>query len=179
MPALTRPKLRLGASVLGSSARGVSGLRRRIGRGGGSGDAPAPGAEVRLRTSLFVSGSDRDGAFRGRAVAVTVDPGAGDGADRTRYLVEDAGRERPFWVAETDIERTYPGLPGHAVIGYMTVRPGTRASARRAAVSSLRIACERAGWRLEGVVCDGERDAVLDRPGLARALERIAQREAA
>jgi len=34
-------------------------------------------------------------------------------------------------------------------------------------------------WRLESVVCDSERDGVLERPGLARALERIARREAA
>ncbi len=180
MPALVRPKLRLGASALAGSALGVSGLRRRIGRGGrNGGDAPAPGAEVRLRTALFVSGTDGAGAFRGRAVAVAVDPGASAGADRTRYLVEDTAREAPFWVAETEIERTYPLLPGAAVIGYMTVQPGTRASARRAAVSGLRLACGRSGWRLEGVVCDSERDGVLERPGLARALERIARREAA
>ena len=59
---------------------------------------------------------------------MAVDPGANAGADRTRYLVEDAARETPFWVAETEIERTYPLLPGDAVIGYMTVQPGTRAS---------------------------------------------------
>ena len=179
MPALVRPKLRLGTSGLGPSALRGSGLRRRISRTGrNGGDAPVPGAEVRLRTSLFVSGTDREGAFRGRAVAVAVDPGANAGADRTRYLVEDAAREAPFWVAETEIERTYPLLPGDAVIGYMTVQPGTRASARRAAVSGLRLACARAGWRLESVVCDSERHGVLERPGLARALERIARREA-
>jgi hypothetical protein len=166
--------------VLGGSTLGVSGLRRRIARGGrAGGEAPAPGAEVRLRTSLFVSGTDGQGAFRGRAVAVAVDPGANAGADRTRYLVEDAARDAAFWVAETEIERTYPLLPGDAVIGYMTVQPGTRASARRAAVSALRLACGHAGWRLDGVVCDSERDGVLERPGLARALERIARREAA
>ena len=63
MPALVRPKLRLGTSGLGRARRSAcSGLRRRIGRGGRTGgDAPAPGAEVRLRTSLFVSGTDRRG----------------------------------------------------------------------------------------------------------------------
>jgi len=180
MPDLTRPKLGLRTPVLDPRRVDISGLRRRIARRARpGGDAPAPGAEVRLRTPLFVSGADGDGAYRGRAVAVAVDPGAEAGSDRTRYLVEDAGRAAPFWVAETEIERTYPLLPGDAVIGYMTVQPGTRASARRAAVSGLRLACARAGWRLESVVCDSERHGVLERPGLARALERIARRDAA
>ena len=169
MPAPVRPKLPgLGTSVLGGPALGISGLRRRIGRGGRTGgDAPAPGAEVRLRTSLFVSGTDREGAFRGRAVAVAVDPGANAGADRTRYLVEDAARETPFWVAETEIERTYPLLPGDAVIGYMTVQPGTRASARRAAVRAA-PPCGHAGWRL-GASCGSERDGGARAPGYPRA----------
>ena len=142
-------------------------------------DAPRAGAPVLLRHPLFVSGTTGDGAFRGRAVAVAVDAGADLGADRTRYLVEGTGRAEPFWVHEADIERSYPLLPGDAVIGYVTVRALERRSATRAAVAGLRATCRRAEWRLVGVICDNERDPVADRPGLARALERIAAREAA
>jgi hypothetical protein len=142
-------------------------------------DAARAGTPVLLRHPLFVSGTTAEGWFRGRAVAVAVDAGADLGADRTRYLVEGTGRREPFWVHEADIERSYPLLPGDAVIGYVTIRPLERRSATRAAVAALRATCRRADWRLVGVICDNERDPVTDRPGLARALERIAACEAA
>jgi len=167
----------------GGSPSGVRALRwrgRRAPASGGEADAaPRAGTPVLLRHPLFVSGTTGDGAFRGRAVAVAVDAGADLGADRTRYLVERTGRGEPFWVHESDIERSYPLLPGDAVIGYVTIGPLERRSATRAAVAALRATCRRADWRLAGVICDNERDPVADRPGLARALERIAAREAA
>jgi len=167
----------------GGSPFGVRALRWRGRHALASGDeadaGPRAGTPVLLRHPLFVSGTTGDGAFRGRAVAVAVDAGADLGADRTRYLVEGTGRGEPFWVHEADIERSYPLLPGDAVIGYVTIGPLERRSATRAAVAALRATCRRADWRLAGVICDNERDPVADRPGLARALERIAAREAA
>jgi hypothetical protein len=166
----------------GGSPFGVRGLRwrgRRATAPPAGDDAPRAGAPVLLRHPLFVSGTTGDGAFRGRAVAVAVDAGADLGADRTRYLMEGTGRGEPFWVHEADIARSYPLLPGDAVIGYVTIRALERRSATHASVAALRATCRRAEWRLIGVVCDNERDPVADRPGLARALERIAAREAA
>jgi hypothetical protein len=166
----------------GGSPFGVRGLRwrgRRAAAPPDGDDGSRAGAPVLLRHPLFVSGTTGDGAFRGRAVAVAVDAGADLGANRTRYLVEGTRRAEPFWVHEADIERSYPLLPGDAVIGYVTVHTLERRSATRAAVAGLRATCRRAEWRLVGVICDNERDPVADRPGLARALERIAAREAA
>jgi Resolvase, N terminal domain len=166
----------------GGSPFGVRGLRWRGRRATAppAGDAsPRAGAPVLLRHPLFVSGTTGEGVFRGRAVAVAVDAGADLGADRTRYLVEGTGRGEPFWVHEADIERSYPLLPGDAVIGYVTVGPLERRSATRAAVAGLRATCRRAEWRLVGVICDNDSDPVAERPGLTRALERIAAREAA
>jgi hypothetical protein len=158
------PGLVTSAGDLGAS------LRRRVRRRGGR-DWPYPGAAVPLRRRLFVTGTDGGHAFRGRATAVAV-----DGTD-THYLVEDAeGGER--WVAEDEIDRFSPFAPGDAVIGYVTVR-GARPGALRAPIAAVRRAAEQDELRLAGVVCDDGGRPVADRPGLRRALDRIAAGEAA
>jgi hypothetical protein len=168
-----------GGSPFGARVLRWRGRRAPAGAREGARVGGRVGDPVSLRDPLFVSGTSGEGAFRGRAVAVAVDAGADLGADRTRYLVEGTGGGEPLWVHEADIERSYPLLPGDAVIGYVTIAPLERRSATRAAVAALRATCRDAEWRLAGVVCDNERDPVVDRPGLTRALERIAAREAA
>jgi hypothetical protein len=149
-------------------------LRRARRASRAAGDAPAPGAAVALRQRLFVSGTSGARAFRGRAVAVSVDAGG-----ETRYLVDDADRGERIWITEEEIERSAPLTPGDAVIGYVTVRDVGRPGASRTTKAAIRRACEREGWRLLGVVCDDARGRVSERPGLRGALARISDGTAA
>jgi DNA invertase Pin-like site-specific DNA recombinase len=68
--------------------------------------------------------------------------------------------------------------PGAAVIGCVT-GPRARSVRGRRPEREIERACERFGWQLVEVVDDDhDGDAILERPALARALERIAQGEA-
>jgi hypothetical protein len=128
-------------------------------------------APIALRHRLFVRGTSGGRAFHGRAVALAV-----DGPD-TRYLIED-GTDR-LWVGEAEIERSMPVAPGDAVVGYVTVRAAGRPGETRTPKAAIRRACEREGWRLVGFVCDDARRPVAARPGLRRALARLAAGNAA
>src|SRR4051794_40867450 len=131
-------------------------------------DTPPPGAAVPLPHRLFVSGTSGARAFRGRAIAVSVNGADADGP--TRYLVDEAERGERIWIAEDEIERSAALGPGDAVIGYVTVRDAGRPGAMRTPKAAIRRACEREGWRLVGVVCDDARSPVPERPGLRGAL---------
>ena len=81
--------------------------------------------------------------------------------------------------AEAPATTTRSGLqPGAAVIGCITGASGNGVR-RRPPEREIERACERGGWRLVEIVQD-EHDygAILERPALAGALERIARGEA-
>ncbi|HEY7621394.1 MAG TPA: recombinase family protein [Solirubrobacteraceae bacterium] len=63
---------------------------------------------------------------------------------------------------------------GALVIGYITAQ----ATTSRAPERDIVRACERSGWELTEIVCDHSNGSILERPGIARALERIAAGEA-
>jgi Resolvase, N terminal domain len=63
---------------------------------------------------------------------------------------------------------------GALVIGYLTAQATTSRSPEHDIVR----ACERSGWELTEIVCDHSNGSILERPGIARALERIAAGEA-
>ena len=114
-------------------------------------------------------------APRGRlprwAVAVAVDPGANAGADRTRYLVEDAARETPFWyLRSTEISAAPPAAGRRRRSVDMTGAARGPSVGRARGGVGLRLACGRAGWRLE-VARDSE-DGAPQRPGSPRRADR-------
>jgi hypothetical protein len=165
-------------AIATSAAEMGASLRRRARRAfPAAGDTPPPGAAVALRHRLFVTGTSGARAFRGRAVAVSVDDVEAGGP--TRYLVDDPERGERIWIAEHEIERSAPLGPGDAAIGYVTVVDGGRPGATREPKAAIRRACEREGWRLVGVVCDDARCPVPERPGLRGALDRISDGTAA
>jgi resolvase-like protein len=63
---------------------------------------------------------------------------------------------------------------GATVIGYLTAQ----ATTSRAPERDIVRACERSGWELTEIVCDRANGSILERPGMARALGRIAAGEA-
>jgi resolvase-like protein len=63
---------------------------------------------------------------------------------------------------------------GVTVIGYLTAQAMTSRAPERDIVR----ACERSGWELTEIVCDRANGSILERPGMARALGRIAAGEA-
>jgi DNA invertase Pin-like site-specific DNA recombinase len=68
--------------------------------------------------------------------------------------------------------------PGAAVIGYVAEPSTLGAHTQRAPEHDIERACGRAGWELVDIVRDQEEAQILERPGLSRALERIAEGEA-
>jgi DNA invertase Pin-like site-specific DNA recombinase len=122
-------------------------------------------------------GDDGEGrAFHGRVVAVAPDDNRPDVP--SLYLVDDAAKSAPVWVAETDIAwPPAPVGPADPVIGYVTVASDDKLMLDDCAI--IREAAERAGWQLLEVVRDRDRGgASLARPGLAYALEQIDARRA-
>jgi resolvase-like protein len=63
---------------------------------------------------------------------------------------------------------------GAPVIGYLTAQAMTSRAPERDIVR----ACELSGWDLTEIVCDRANGSILERPGMVRALERIAAGEA-
>jgi DNA invertase Pin-like site-specific DNA recombinase len=100
-----------------------------------------------------------------------------------------ARRAEPATPGSADLWRSPPGalgddhdwsIPrGAPVIGYATAAPDP--DHRGAGVPRARIegTCSRAGWDLLEVVDEPQSGSALDRPGLGRALERIAEHRAA
>ena len=133
-----------------------------------------------IHRDLYLEGhSDHPdvGAFGGFALATAVPPDAAPDPGRARYLVDDPRKPAPVWVEGADIERSPSRLaPGEAVIGYVTATPDE--NTRQEAFMAIETACERAGWRLADIVADHDTGRMVGRPGLTRALERIAAGEA-
>jgi DNA invertase Pin-like site-specific DNA recombinase/peptidoglycan hydrolase-like protein with peptidoglycan-binding domain len=158
------------AALLAAAALAVALLRARRPR-----DAPALAA---IDRDLYLEGqSPGIGAFRGFALATAVPPDAADDPRRARYLVDDPRRPAPVWVEGADVERSPSQLaPGEPVVGYVTADPDQ--VAEQEAFMAIETACEHAGWRLDDIVRDQDTGRMVGRPGLTRALERIAAGEA-
>ena len=65
---------------------------------------------------------------------------------------------------------------GEPVIGYVTADPDP--PAEQEAFMAIEAACDQAGWQLDEIVRDSDTGRMVGRPGLTRALERIAAGEA-
>jgi len=160
------------AAVLAAAALAVALLRSRRPR-----SAPVLAA---IDRDLYLEGhSDHPGigAFRGFALATAVPPDAADDPRRARYLVDDPRKPAPVWVEGADVERSPSRLAaGEAVIGYVTADPDENTG--QEAFMAIETACERAGWRLADIVADHDTGRMVGRPGLTRALERIAAGQA-
>jgi DNA invertase Pin-like site-specific DNA recombinase/peptidoglycan hydrolase-like protein with peptidoglycan-binding domain len=146
---------------------------------------PAGGSTVApLSRELYLEGHspDKDVAdFRGHAIATSVASAPGEDPDKaaTWYLVDDERKPAPVWVRDEDVQRSPSRLePGELVIGYVTVSSEANRNEADAAVRQIEAACESAGWELAEVVTDRESGRGLDRPGLAYALQQIAERKA-
>jgi DNA invertase Pin-like site-specific DNA recombinase len=138
-----------------------------------------------INRELFLEGRSEDervGEFRGHALAtrLTAVPGERDETERTSYLVDDVRKVAPIWVRHEDVRRSTSRLgPGEAVIGYVTLSPDAAPSEADGPVHAIEAACERSEWELLEVVTDRENGvSSLERPGLARALEQIADGQA-
>ena len=159
------------AALVAAAALAMALLRAR-GRG-----APVLAA---IHRDLYLEGhSDHPdvGAFGGFALATAVPAGAAPDPGRARYLVDDPRKPAPVWVEGADIERSPSRLAaGEAVIGYVTATPDE--NTRQEAFMAIETACERAGWRLADIAADHDSGRMVGRPGLTRALERIAAGQA-
>jgi DNA invertase Pin-like site-specific DNA recombinase/peptidoglycan hydrolase-like protein with peptidoglycan-binding domain len=139
-----------------------------------------------INRELFLEGRSEDesvGEFRGHAVAAKLDgasPGAVPRLEHTSYLVDDVRKTTPIWVRHQDVKRRTSRLaPGETVIGYVTLSPEAAAAEADVPVHAIEAACERSEWELLEVVTDRENGvSSLERPGLGRALEQIANGEA-
>ena len=160
------------AALLAAAALAVALLRSRRPR-----SAPVLAA---IDRDLYLEGhSDHPGigAFRGFALATAVPPGGTDDPRRARYLVDDPRKPAPVWVEGGDVDRSPSQLaPGEPVIGYVTADPDP--NAEQEAFMAIETACDQAGWRLDDIVRDQDTGRMVGRPGLTRALERIAAGEA-
>ncbi len=143
-----------------------------------------PPAIVPVAHELYLEGASAEesiGRFRGRAVATTVAAGPGNDPTqgRTWYLVDDVRKPAPVWVRQDDVRRMPSGLqPGEPVIGYATVSTKADRTDADGSVREIEAACERASWELAEVVTDRESGRGLERPGLAYAMEQIAEGKA-
>jgi DNA invertase Pin-like site-specific DNA recombinase len=137
-----------------------------------------------INRELFLEGRSEDervGEFRGHALATRLTvPGERDETERTSYLVDDVRKAAPIWVRHEDVRRSTSRLgPGEAVIGYVTLSPDAAPSEADGPVHAIEAACERSDWELLEVVTDRENGvSSLERPGLSRALEQIADGQA-
>ena len=130
-----------------------------------------------INRDLFLEGRSEDehvGDFRGQALATRLH--AEEEPDTTSYLVDDVRKPAPVWVRGEDVKRRSSGLAaGEAVIGYVTLAPDAQPSDADVPVHAIEAACERSEWELIEVVTDRENGvSSLERPGLSRALEQIA-----
>jgi DNA invertase Pin-like site-specific DNA recombinase len=132
-----------------------------------------------INRELFLEGRSEDegvGEFRGQALVTRVHAEQEE-HDQTSYLVDDVRKSAPVWVRGEDVRRRTSGLAaGEAVIGYVTLSPDAQPSDADVSVHAIEAACERSDWELIEVVTDRENGvASLERPGLSRALEQIAE----
>jgi DNA invertase Pin-like site-specific DNA recombinase len=163
-------------------AAGLAVARRRTGQRPAETDPRPLAAQaiVPLAHELYLEGRSTDeaiGRFRGEALAATTAAGPGEdpGQGRTWYLVDDVRKPAPVWVREDAVRRLPSGLkPGEPVIGYVTVSAKADRTEADGAVHEIEEACERGAWELAEVVTDRESGRGLERPGLAYALEQIA-----
>jgi DNA invertase Pin-like site-specific DNA recombinase len=135
-----------------------------------------------INRELFLEGRSEDervGEFRGQALVTRLHavPDDEDEHDRTSYLVDDVRKAAPIWVRHEEVKRRTSRLaPGEAVIGYVTLPREAPPSDADAPVHTIEAACERSEWELLEVVTDRENGvSSLERPGLSRALEQIAE----
>jgi DNA invertase Pin-like site-specific DNA recombinase len=138
-----------------------------------------------INRELFLEGRSEDervGEFRGQALVtrLTAVPKEHAEEQRTSYLVDDVRKAAPIWVRHQDVRRSTSRLaPGEAVIGYVTLSPDAPPTEADGPVHAIEAACERSEWELLEVVTDRENGvSSLERPGLARALEQIADGQA-
>ena len=134
-----------------------------------------------INRELFLEGRSEDervGEFRGQALVTRLH--AEEEQEQTSYLVDDVRKSAPVWVRGEDVERRTSGLAaGEAVIGYVTLSPDAQPSDADVSVHAIEAACERSEWELIEVVTDRENGvSSLERPGLSRALEQIADGQA-
>ena len=149
------------------------------------GRRPADAAAIApLAHELYLEGRSSDEGvadFRGQAFAATVvgEPGDPSKRGQTWYLVDDVRKPAPVWVREKDVRRSPSRIAaGEPVIGYVTVSAEARRSDADDRVREIEAACERAAWELAEVVTDRESGSGLERPGLAYALQQIAEGKA-
>jgi DNA invertase Pin-like site-specific DNA recombinase len=137
-----------------------------------------------LAHELYLEGRSSDervADFRGNALATTVatPPGEPPGNGHTWYLVDDVRKPAPVWVRDEDVRRTPSRLQrGETVIGYVTVASDARRDEADQAIHQIEEACEVSGWELAEVVTDREAGRGLERPGLAYALQQVAEGKA-
>jgi DNA invertase Pin-like site-specific DNA recombinase/peptidoglycan hydrolase-like protein with peptidoglycan-binding domain len=138
-----------------------------------------------INRELFLEGRSEDervGEFRGQALVTRLYaiPGEQDEPGKTSYLVDDVRKSAPVWVHGEEVKRRTSGLAaGEAVIGYVTLSPDAQPSDADVPVHAIEAACERSDWELIEVVTDRENGvSSLERPGLSRALEQIADGQA-
>jgi DNA invertase Pin-like site-specific DNA recombinase/peptidoglycan hydrolase-like protein with peptidoglycan-binding domain len=139
-----------------------------------------------INREVFLEGRSEDervGEFRGQALATRLEAVPGEQEDeqeQTSYLVDDVRKAAPIWVRHEEVRRSTSRLgQGEPVIGYVTLSPDAQASEADVSVHAIEAACERSEWELVEVVTDRENGvSSLERPGLARALEQIADGKA-
>jgi DNA invertase Pin-like site-specific DNA recombinase len=145
-------------------------------------DSAAPIAP--LAHELYLEGHSADervADFRGQAVATTIagEPGSDPSEGQTWYLLDDVRKPAPVWVREDDVRRSPSRIAsGDPVIGYVTVSPDGQHNEADGGVREIEDACEHAAWELIEVVTDRESGRGLERPGLAYALQQIAEGKA-
>jgi peptidoglycan hydrolase-like protein with peptidoglycan-binding domain len=141
------------------------------------------------------------GPFRGHVLALAVGREGLRRRSVTRYLVSDPRTKGPFWVTQEEVSKLIRPLVGPAppveeplppseraplgevrVLGYVSVRNPAEFESIHLQEQADAIAahCSARGWTLLEVVRDvnGTGAAVLDRPGLRYALDRIGKGEA-
>jgi DNA invertase Pin-like site-specific DNA recombinase/peptidoglycan hydrolase-like protein with peptidoglycan-binding domain len=163
----------LGAVFAALWALGLRPARRR---------REAPSVLAPIGPDIFVEGRSENpniGEFSGHALAAMV-LGGGSGEEPededTRYLVDDARKPTPIWVRGSEVQRSPSRLvPGEAVIGYITVSTDAQRAETDAKARIVEGACRERGWELCEVVTDREAGRSLERPGLAYALQQIAE----
>jgi DNA invertase Pin-like site-specific DNA recombinase/peptidoglycan hydrolase-like protein with peptidoglycan-binding domain len=137
-----------------------------------------------INRELYLEGRSYDqsiGEFRGHALAAAVTGPAGDDPtdERTSYLVDDVRKPAPVWVRGADVRRSASRLEaGQPVIGYVTVSPEAHRTEADRPTRMIEERCQASGWELIEVVTDRETGRSLERPGLAYALQGIAEHKA-
>jgi peptidoglycan hydrolase-like protein with peptidoglycan-binding domain/DNA invertase Pin-like site-specific DNA recombinase len=171
----TLPMVLAGLAAALAAAALVVAVARTRGR-------PDTGAPVlaAIDRELYLEGESRRadvGSFRGFALATAVAPGDAEDAGHARYLVDDPRKPAPIWVQGDEIRRSPSQLhAGEKVIGYVTVEED--AAREHEAFIAIENACDEADWKLEEIVRDRDTGRMVGRPGLTRALERIAAGDA-